>query len=166
MLKLLSVLFILSSPSFGQELWNGTRYGMSKAEVEKLFDGRLKANEYGNWAYVLTMVPWVGGADTPEHFCDSDFQVTFFFDEREKGLAGVGLESLSGENPDVGACAVRQLTIQFGRPTDWSSPAAPGVHWYWFHRLFSRPWIVLCVQPHRVTISYGRQRPHRYSSFP
>src|ERR1700694_3925730 len=133
MLKLLSVLFILSSASFGQELWNGTRYGMSKAELEKLFDGRLKATANGNRDYVLTMAPWAGGADRPEHFCDSDFQVTFvFFDERERALAWVGLESLSGENPDVGACALRQLTTQFGSPTDWSSPAAPGVHWYWF----------------------------------
>jgi len=140
---------------------------MSQAELEKLLDGRLKPIPVtGNRDYVLTVAPWVGGADTPEHFCGSDFEVTFvFFNEPGKGLAWVALESLSGDNPEVGPCVLRQLTKQLGRPTDWTPRYSVGHEQrYRFHRLFSRRWTALWIQPHRVTIQYARERPSQGES--
>jgi hypothetical protein len=147
-----------------------TRYGKSKAELETLFAGRvapipaMKIRDYR-----LKPVPWVGGADTSEHFCDTGFEVTFvFFDEPGRGLAWVSLESRRADGPRVGECVLGHLTVQLGRPTEWTpvGPFGPGEPQYWYHNLLSRRWTILWVQRQRVVIQYTRQRPHRYSSFP
>jgi len=155
--KAITLFLLFTSASFGQEFWNGARYGMSKAELETLFGSRLRVDRRLGLArdYMLA---------TPEHFCGGYFEVGFiFFDEPGKGLAWVYLESQSG-NPDgiIGQCVLRQITVQFGHP----KATIPERGEYWFHHAFSRRWTVLWVQPKRVVIHYGRGRPSRYASFP
>jgi hypothetical protein len=62
--------------AFGTRIWNGTRYGISKEDLEKLFPSRLKPvqNVFPIRDYTLSAVPWAGDADTPEHFCGADLK--------------------------------------------------------------------------------------------
>jgi hypothetical protein len=75
-----AILLLLSSACFGQQLWNGTRFGMSKDELEKLFGSRLELDRRLGLLrdYML---------NTPEHFCGGDFEVGFLFSD--KALASV-----------------------------------------------------------------------------
>ena len=152
-----SILLVLSSACFGQQLWNGTRFGMSKDELEKLFGSRLELDRRLGLSrdYML---------NTPEHFCGGDFEVGFiFFDKPRNRLAWVYFESLSG-NPDgiIGKCVLRELTKELGSPKIVGTPT-PEDGEYWFHRLFSKRWTVLYIQPKRVVIHYGSKRPSRYT---
>jgi hypothetical protein len=147
----LPIFLLLSSTCFGQELWNGSRYGMKKAELEKLFGSRLKPDRRSGQAtprdYTLVV---------PEHFCGGDFEVDFtFLDEPAKGLIGVTFVGLSG-NPDgvVGKCALEKLTSNFGQPKVRGTPESGQ---YEFQGWFSRRFTVLYIDAKKVVIDYLRR---------
>ncbi len=118
--RLLYFALLAVSTCFGQELWNGARYGMSKQELGRLFPGRIKDAPYKRDA-VLESVPWTGGVDTPEHFCGSDFAVFFvFFDvllnKPRKALAWVELASRSARIP------LSLISFSVGLQRNWDVP--------------------------------------------
>jgi hypothetical protein len=145
------IFLVLSSACFGQELWNGTRYGMSVGELQKLFGSRLKPDLRRPDIYSLT-----------EHFCRADFGVYFHFPVPDKGLDWIDFESLSGNAEGaIGECVLAQLTAKFGHPQlkERQESGAEYRRVYWFGHRSSKQWEVLTIQDKRVNIHYQRERP-------
>jgi hypothetical protein len=157
--KFLVLFLVVPLACFGQELWHGTRYGMSKAKLQALFGPRLKAvtDSTSYVAYTLR---------DPERICGADFEVSFVF--YEGGLTMVNLESQSG-NPGgaIGQCVLNQSIAKWGNPY-WvvkvparftGSPAegADGSDYWFKYRRFSKGRLVLHINPKRVVIDYQRK---------
>lgn len=147
-MKLIVLLLASSLGCPGQQLWGGARYGMSRAQLSKLFGAQLKA---GNNSSYYTL-------DRPERFCGADFQVDFtFFYEPNKGLAVVSLESRSG-NPGgaIGRCVLDELTAKQGHPRGTTTIEGEE---YWFGHWLSRERTSLYIRPNRVVINYAHRPP-------
>jgi hypothetical protein len=113
--KCLIVVLCLPFSCLAREYWGGTREGMSKAELVRLFGAHLKpyvANgKVDEWQYTL---------DALQPLCGGTFRVVFGFDRDrpEKGLSYETLELEGLANPDstVGGCVLQQYTKKYGRP--------------------------------------------------
>jgi hypothetical protein len=162
MSKNLILLLVLSSVCFGQRLWNGTRYGMSAAELEKLFGSRLKHDPRPGFEREYTL-------GTPEHFCGGDFSVDFvFLDELDTRLSYVSLREPRAKGA-VGKCVLEQLAAELGQPK--AIPPLPGSGHdptecceYWFHKRLSNRWTIVLLHAESIIINYTGQRPSRYAS--
>ena len=150
--KALTWFIVLTSSCFGQELWNGARYGMSMPEFEKLFGGHLKLG-FSNAEQRNYML------DTPENLCGGDFEVEVTF------VAGTGLQVVSlitrvGNLGEIGSCVLNLLTKRLGHP---KSRRLDGKYAeYQFYRLFSRRFTTLWIQPKLVQIGYTCGRPGNF----
>lgn len=155
--KCLIVFLAVQITCLGQELWHGTRHGMSKAKLQALFGTQLaeKTNPRSFVAYTSLR--------DSEHICGADFEVSFAF--LEGRLSVVDLESQSG-NPGgaIGQCVLNQYIAKWGNP--YRVEKIPAIYTgsngdgadYWFkYRRFSRGRLVLHVNPKRVMISYFRE---------
>src|SRR5262249_36207520 len=100
--KCLTAFLVFPIACFGQQLWHGTHYGMSKAKLQQRFGARLK--EENN--YTLSL-------QDPERICEADFKVDFRFNNDR--LSFVDLESQSG-NPGggIGECILNQFIAKYG----------------------------------------------------
>ncbi len=105
----------LSSPCFGREYWNGTREGMSRAELTRLFGAHLKP--YAEMGQISESIYTL---DAPQSFCGGDFQLIFGFDpsKPQRGLVWESLELAKATNSDgrIGDCVLRKYTVRYGRP--------------------------------------------------
>jgi hypothetical protein len=161
-----SILFLaFSVVCVGQPLWHGTRWGMSRAELEKLFGTRLKAGD-GQFGFNLY---------GDEQICGADFKVVFGFFNRSPAegdrLGSVSLFSRSSDaNGVIGKCVLDQFTAKLGSPLKvMDSLVVKGEKEYWFGNWFVKKGTVLYIGPTRVVISISRPTHARhpwYADFP
>ena len=119
------VLVALSSVCSAQKLWNGTRYGMSAAELQKRFGSRLEtaaqASDYGTGPEF----------HLKEKFCGANFDVALLFIRGELAdrLALVLMHGTgAAKAADLRACVVREYTSVYGPPLTRESQDAAIEH--------------------------------------
>lgn len=142
---------VLSSSCFSRDYWNGTKEGMSKAALMKLYGKKLKP-----YSFRQPVKPdpesWEYSIDTPEVFCGGNFDVVFTFDEYKpkRGLVAVQLELEKGKNADgrVGDCVLKEYTEKYGHPRKRVEAQGPGQY------AFSGARVILYIFPGRVSILY------------
>jgi hypothetical protein len=123
-IRCLILFVVLSSSCFSRDYWNGTKEGMSKDSLMKLYGKRLKPYSTRGPAYPLKPYPDASAytTDSPETFCGGNFQPFFYFDEfkPKQGLLAVELQLEKGANANgsVGDCVLKQYTARYGPPQE------------------------------------------------
>jgi hypothetical protein len=152
MTRSLILLVALSSSCFSFDYWNGTKEGMSKAALMKLYGKRLKPSRYNNEPWKPYPEAWIYTTDSPESFCGGNFTPTFYFDQvrPKRGLVAVDLDLDIGaySKSIVGDCLLNKYTAKYGRPKTSMDVPVPGAYY------FSGGRIVLYIYRDRVTITY------------
>ena len=115
MIKGLILLTAFAHMAFGQQFWQGTRYGMSKAELKTLFGSKLKVYELkpadGYDAYTAFTVQ--------QSFCGGTFEAAFIFvtEKPADRMLGVQLSASKGESAGTtGECVLKQYMATYGTP--------------------------------------------------
>lgn len=138
----LVVLLSISLTCLARQYWNGSREGMSRAELENLFREPLKP--YSFYGQVRAGIYTI---ERPQTLCDRNFQLTFGFDEikPKKGLVWESLVLEKAENAQrkIDTCLLEQYSARYGRPKQ-----SDDVY------IFSRGRIQLSISPNRVEILY------------
>src|ERR1700683_2634123 len=105
--KRLVLFLVLPLTGFGQQLWQGTRSGMSKLELQALFGARLKtATQDPSVPYILR---------EPETICGADFEVYFIFDGDRLTEVRLDSDYLGDPGIGIGQCVLKRFTTKYGR---------------------------------------------------
>jgi hypothetical protein len=151
MKRILTILLALATPCFGRDYWNGTKEGMSKAALMKLYGKRLKPYTYLYKPLKPYPEAWAYTTETPESFCGGNFWPYFYFDENnpKQGLAYVVVVLEGGNaNGSVGDCVLKHYTAKYEHPKKSAEIQGPGQYG------FSGARIILNISPWRIEIDY------------
>ncbi|HET8549004.1 MAG TPA: hypothetical protein VFL57_13400 [Bryobacteraceae bacterium] len=105
----------LGSVCSGQKLWKGTRFGMTAAELKKLFGARLQPSAGDSEPGEYQALP---AFTLRENFCGAAFDVAFVFvpGKPSARLVGVLLNGPTAGGRNARSCIVRTYTSAYGQP--------------------------------------------------